>query len=86
MRRMKAGQSEDFRLPFLNCRSSIQPQPIKHLLVRAMLEEIPSEAFAAPSAQRWISRETILYQEREPQDWEPDEGLPIPINKEGLLG
>jgi hypothetical protein len=86
MKSMKTGHSEDFRLPFFNCRSSIQPEPIKSLLVRAMQEEISSGALAAPLVHGWVSYEAVLFQEREPLDSAPDEGLPIPIHKEGLLG
>ena len=86
MKSMKTGHSEDFRLPFLNYRTSIQPEPIKALLVRAMAEEISSGALAPPPVQHWVSYEAVLFQEREPQDSAPDEELPIPIHKEGLLG
>jgi hypothetical protein len=86
MKGMKTVHSEDFRLPFFDRRSSIRPEPIKSLLVRAMQEEISSGALAAPPVQRWVSYEAVLFQEREPQDSALDEGLPIPIHKEGLLG
>lgn len=83
---MKAEQGEEFQLPFFNGRSSIQPEPIKSLLIRAMQDEICSFGLAAPLAHGWVSRQAVLFQEREPQDSAPDEELLIPIHKEGLLG
>jgi hypothetical protein len=86
MKRMKAGHTEDFRLPFFNCRSSIQPEPIKSLLVRAMQEEISSDALATLSGQGFGLNQAVPFEELGFENPTPDEGSLIRIHKEGLLG
>jgi len=97
--KMKTGHIEEYRsrlrhkLRFLDpdfagigCRSSIQPQPIRRMLIAAMQEEVSSGVLEAPSDQDFDSILDISRLEPGLRDELRDEEFLIRIYKEGLLG